>query len=187
MPDDDDRPFVQAVKAFFAACPRYYELPPGPHRPFPPKEPFPSEADLALLAALTAEQPPSPDDVMAARNSLTRHQAYDLQIFACRMAILAARRAEPAVLRSGTFAMVLDDDRVDRRDVMVHLSIIEDCAKRVGTDLEPLVRDALALASKRRSSTISNYLSLPPERRGLRFSGYAAEGSGENLLYGRWP
>jgi len=162
-----------------------YDLPGGA---FPSKYPFPSEAELALLAALAGDKPPEQEDVIAVRGSLTRRQAYDLLIFACRTAILGARRGDRSVLRAGTYALVLDDDELDHRDVLVRLSIVEDCAKRVGGDLEAVMRDALPLASKHRHATIVNgYMSRPAHMRGLGVMGLAALGRGDQLTYERWP
>ena len=63
--------------------------------------------------------------------------------------------------------MVIDDDLVDYRGTLIALALIEDCAFRLGTDLESVMRGAMAVASESRRETVNEYLSRVPGLRGI--------------------
>ncbi|HWE92735.1 MAG TPA: hypothetical protein VG269_02070 [Tepidisphaeraceae bacterium] len=145
---------------------------------------IPTSAELSLIRIFETLVLRSRDDVTAIAGELSTHQAYVLATFSVRMAIFAARTNALLELHASTFGMVIDDNLLDWRDVLVALSVIEDCAVRIGTDLSSIMQGAINVASDRRRYTIvSDYLSRSPEMRGIKVMGIEALGSGEKLRY----
>jgi hypothetical protein len=145
---------------------------------------IPTPAELSLVRAFEASPPRSREDLIPIARRLNLHKAYVLGAFALRMAVLAARSDAIRVLRSGIFGLVIDDDLIDYRDVLVVLSAIEDCSHRLGTDLKTVVEGAASVATERRYNTIVNdYLARPPGLRGLQIMRIEALGDGDKLEY----
>ena len=144
---------------------------------------IPMPAELALLGAIERSVPVAAEEVASIRSGLTLWQGYLLLCFALRMGVYAVHTNNRAALYAGTFGLVADGDLVDWKDVLIYLSIVEDCASRLGTDLESAVRPHIHLASEERRETIAEYVSREPEMRGLGVMRVAVSGSGSTLAY----
>ena len=99
------------------------------------------------------------------------------------MAILAARKRAVHILSASIFGIIVDDNLVDWRDTLVALLVIEDCAIRLGTELDLVVQDAARVASERRRSIIAGYLARPAEMRRIKVMRIEAIGDGDRLEY----
>lgn len=145
---------------------------------------IPMTAELALLNTIERSNPISHKEVQSIRARLNYVDECHLVTFAVRMAILAARTNTISDIRSGTLGLVIDNGIVDGREILIQLSIVEDCALRLGTDLESIVRPHIHLATeKRRETIVDGYLSRTPGMRGLKIMGVAVSGHGSNLKY----
>src|SRR5262245_45559660 len=98
--------------------------------------PIPQPVERSLLEVLERNQPIDSSTVSASCFEFSTGQADDLVIFSVRMAIYAARASLAHVLRAGMIGLVLDDNVLDERDLLSALSIIEDCASRIGADMQ---------------------------------------------------
>ena len=145
---------------------------------------IPMNSELALLNTIERSNPLSHEELHSIRAELNYLDEFHLVTFAVRMAIFAARTNAISTIRSGALGLVLDNGFVDPREILIQLSIVEDCARRLGTDLESVVRPHIHLATERRRGTIiDGYLSRTPGMRGLKITGVAVSGDGSDLKY----
>lgn len=143
--------------------------------------------ELDLLQAVHSAGPLSEGMVAQLGQEVDLAQSYLLLDFAVRSAIYAVRAGSPRALHNGAFALVLDRDLLDYRDVLVALSVIEDCALRLGSDLKSSITPVLGIATEKRRDTIMGYLGRPPELRGLGVMGMVVSGEGPMLTYSMRP
>lgn len=148
---------------------------------------MPTEAEVRLSEAIKRSAPISEQEVLLVRSRLDLEQAYFLVNFARRMAVYGARINDVDVLTRCTLGFVLDENLVEWRDILIDLSILEDCAVRLGADTEAVLEASLRFASDKRRETIRGYCSRPPEMRGLKVMRVAVTGSGHELTYARFP
>jgi hypothetical protein len=148
---------------------------------------IPTTEELALLRAFENFPPALRNELAPIAKTLTLRQADLLSAFTVRMATFAVRKNAIHVLRIGTLPLVVDDNLLDWRNVLMVLSIIDDSALRLGTDLESVIQDAIALASDRRRTTINEYLLRPPAFRGIKVMGIEALGNGDQFRYKKKP
>lgn len=168
----------QQIADFFRSRPSGCDFPTGGIIEIP----LPSEQ--ALLEAIEQSAPLGEAELLPFRKNLTIRDTYSLLIFAVRMAILAARTGAPGIFRAGLLGVVVDDEVADWRDVLTALSIIEDCASRIGLDFRSELEKALELATEGRRKTIhEGYLSRSPEMRTTRIMGFVPSGEGKSLRY----
>lgn len=173
-----DNPLPSAVRQFLASCPPSYHFPTGG------SSPIPSGDELLLLEALKSRRPTQRADLKPIADQIDPGAAYSLVIFAVRMAIHSARQRESSALLAALPALVVDDDFVDYRDLLGALSIIEDCAARIGLDASAVFEQVAGLASPRRSGTIRNgYLARTPDMRIPAVMGFRAVEDKDGLQY----
>ncbi|GEM_PF-6160229 len=182
MSDDVSKVLGEAIDAFLETVPptiRYYAMGGDVE--------IPTAAELALLHVFETSPPRSRADLTDIASKLTMDQAYTLPAFSLRMAIYAVRTNAIQALRAGTFGLVIDNDLKDWRDVLLSLSIVEDCASRLGTDLHSVMQNAIKVATDQRRDTINAYISRPPDWRGLGIMRVEAFGDGPTLRYKHHP
>lgn len=148
---------------------------------------MPIAAEVRLCEAIQRSIPISEQEVIKVRSRIDLEQAYFLVNFARRMAVYAARINEVGILKRCTLGFVFDENLVEWRDILMDLSIVEDCAVRLGTDIQEAFAENLRFASDKRRETITGYCSRPPEMRGLKVMRVAVSGSGHELTYTRIP
>jgi hypothetical protein len=170
-----------AVQAFLAASPD------EPQEPKPGCDVVSSPEELDLLRAFqqTVDRADELSEKAVAEvgRQIGVGQAYLLAGFAFRCALQGARTGSCRILRGGMLGLVLDRDQLDWRDVLVELSIIEDCSVRIGSDLRGSLEHVLRFATEKRRQTMVGYLNSPPQFRGLGVMGMVAVGSGSTLSY----
>lgn len=148
---------------------------------------IPMPAEFRLCETLKRSVPISEKEVIEVRSWLDLEQAYFLVNFARRMAVFAARTNAVEILSRCALGFVLDDALVEWRDILIDLSIVEDCAIRLGSDLEAAMAECLRYASDKRRETIIGYFSRPTEMRGLVVMRVEVSGAGHELTYTRMP
>jgi len=149
---------------------------------------IPTSAEMSLVRVFEALFPRCRDDLAPIARGLNVDQSYRVAAFSVRVATLAARTNAIHLLRAGTLGLVVDDNLVDYRDVLMGLSVVDDCTSRLGADLGFVMQDAISVASDRRRDTIvREYLSRLPAWRGIGPMGVEAFGEGETLTYKAKP
>jgi hypothetical protein len=144
---------------------------------------IPTAFERALLNLFEKAPPHSREELVPIAHRLTQRQAYLLGAFSVRMATLAVRTKDIKMLCAGTFGLVIDDNLLDWRDVLLGLSVIEDSACRLGADLGIIIVDALHIASIQRRQTITEYLARDPTMRGIKVMRIEALGDGDTFRY----
>jgi len=180
MATDSTNTLSDEVRAFLEAVSKT-----KPYRMIASGE-MPSEAEVRLFEAIKCV-PVSEQEMTKVRSWLNMEQAYFLVNFARRMAVYAARIGDVAILKRCVLGFVFDENLVEWRDILMDLSIVEDCAVRLGADLDTALKANLQFASDKRRETINGYCSRPPEMRGLKVMRIAVSGSGHELTYTRMP
>jgi hypothetical protein len=153
-----------------------YKAPFGgtPHIPLPE----------ALLEVLPAIVELSREDLEAMRAKVGRREARILDTFVMRMAILAVRRADPEIIKKSIVGLFLDNDVLDYRDVLTTVSIVNDCASRVGIDPREVIARFQAIANAHRWSTIiDGFFSRTPEMKKPETMGYKAIDGPDGIEY----
>lgn len=154
---------------------------------YPAAHEEPRPAELDLLSFLGQYGRVSSDEIEPVRQDTALYEAYAFLQFSCRMAIFAARHSDVDVLQTAQIDLVIDNKDVDYREVLILLSIIEDCAIRLGTPLKAVLEEFIPLAVPARQSTIRGYLQRPTAMRGPECMGVAVTGAGGTLSYRRLP
>lgn len=175
-----------AIVAFLKGIPpkaTYLAMLKRPESWGPPALEIPTPSELSLLHALEASFPKSRDELAGVAGKFTFGDAYIMWAFSVRMAIYAARTGKPEVFRIGSLGIVIDNDQIDSRDGSTALPILEDCAKRLNSDLASLMSDSLKLATQTRREIFEYYLTRPPEQRTLEASRIELLGTGDKLAY----
>jgi hypothetical protein len=120
---------------------------------------IPTAAERMLLQTFAMAPPRTRDDLRATAGRLKLREANLLAGFAIRSAAFAVQCKDSTVLCAAAFGLVVDDNLLDLSDVVGGLSIFEDCAFRLGTDLQSVLSSALRAASDVRRQTMVEYLS----------------------------
>ena len=150
---------------------------------FGDKPDVPTDAELELLAAFGKSQPITAADVQSLHGRLNEVDPNRLIGFSLRMAIYGVRTNNPSALVHGVqlLAFEREGSMTDPRDMPRGLVIIEMCARRLGIDLLPLLREVTVLVSPGRRQIFERYMGLPPKERLPEAHGFAASGSGSSF------
>lgn len=145
---------------------------------------IPTIPERELLAALRALDPISDGAIDGIRAQLGTRDAYAMVTFAVRMAVHAARIQDGATLKAALAGLVMDDGIVDWRDILVALSIVEDCAQRTEVQFDSAIREVAKLASaQRRSTIVDGYLTRSPDMRRVEVMGFEAVDTGNEPTF----
>ena len=168
--------FTKAIEELLATYPSDGFFPMG-------DDPIPTGAESRIHEWIADAPLITRDQIASVRSGLTRNQAYNLVGFSLRSLVRFAREQNPERMPSVLFALVVDDDLVDWRDMLGALSIAEDCLRRHDHSFSELITALRPLASERRQSTIDGYLSRSAEMRSPEVMGFSASGNEEEFTY----
>jgi len=105
------------------------------------------------------------------RNSISMEEFYTLLNFARRASVFALRERKPERLAEGLTAVAMvEQERVDFRDMLWALSLLHHAARRIGADPAKPFRDAARLAEPETSKLILGFLARPEREKDLRAS-----------------
>ena len=100
------------------------------------------------------------------------------------MATQALRKASPDRIKDGLAAVLLERERYDWRDNVIVLSLLNDAAKKIGTDPLMLFGDAARLAPNLPSSeTIREFPRRKPEDLAIEAMGYRISMASDGVQY----
>ncbi len=161
--------FIENINAFLKSCPSTYDYPLGGDTQIPtPEEKILVElffGNLSIEASL----------VEIIRKSLSRKDAYSLLVFSLRMGVLSVERNDKRFLQAAFWGLFADDDLLDWRDVLVSLSILEDCLSRINGEITDLIHKNIELATeKRRKTMLDGYLRRSLNMRHVEAMGFKA-------------
>lgn len=177
-----DSPLLLATRRFLTSCPASYDFPTGGNWPIP------SDGELTFLEVLSSHRPKQRADLLPIADQLTIADSYSLVIYSVRMSVYSARLMEPTPLLTALPALVIDDNSVDWRDILMILSIIEDCASRLRLNASIVLEEVAKIASPVRSHTICDgYLSRAASMRTVHVMGFDTIEDQNGLQYVRRP
>lgn len=91
-------------------------------------------------------------------SSLARDETGLLFGIALGSAIDAVRQNQPAFLRDGLLALLIEDRREDYRQTVIHLCLLNHSANRIGVDLRCIYNQLRLWASREMASLVENWL-----------------------------
>ena len=107
-----------------------------------------------------------------------------LLTYAVRMSTQALRKASPDRIKDGLAAVLLEGERADWRENVIVLSLLNDAAKKIGTDLLPLFEDAARMAPDLPSSqTVREFPRRKPEDLAIEAMGYRISMASDGVQY----
>ena len=169
---------VDSLTTFADSCGHEYEFPCGGDVPIP------ADTETALAAAFRDAPPSRAEDYSELRSSLSFRNCYACVTFGVRMAILAVRTDDIALLKVAMYGLILDNGQMDYRDMLGALAIVEECANRLGQDFTTevsAVYDLIEDADVR--ATLDGYLSRSPEMRDVEVMGFTVIDQEEGLCF----
>jgi len=105
------------------------------------------------------------------RHSISMDQFYTLINFAKRSAVFGVREAKADLVADGLTAIaMIEQERVDFRDVLWCLGLLYHAANKAGGDADKMFRDAAALAEPEVAEFFVNFVEQTPDYRDLRKS-----------------
>jgi len=133
----------------------------------------PREAPLdSALAELTREFAKANERTRATiRDSISMEEFYTLLAFSQRAAVFALRERSIGRVTNGLTAIaMIEAERVDWRDILVALSLLNHAAERIGSDADRLLREAGRLSEPEVARLIDGFIARSPKEKGLRES-----------------
>ncbi len=125
---------------------------------------------------------------VAIRSSISMHGFYTLMTFARRSAVFAMRGRKTEIVGDGLIAVaMINEERVDFRDILMCLSLLYHAANRAGGDADKIFRHAAILAEPKVAKQIVGFAEQTSEYRNLRLSwGFDEVETAKGLGFIRW-
>ncbi len=126
----------------------------------------------SALAELTREFAKADARIRATiRGSISMDEFYRLLTFSQRAAVFALRERSIGWVTNGLTAIaMIEAERVDFRDILVALSLLNHAAERIGEDANRLFREASRLAEPEVARLIEEFITWSPKEKSLRSS-----------------
>lgn len=134
-------------------------------------DPAPNSLDDALREITGRYATSDPQQRAALRDSIDMDGFYTLMTFGRRSAVFAMREKKVEIARHGLTAIaMIDQQRVDFRDILMCLSLLYHAANRVGADADKMFREAALLAEPEVGKQIVGFAEQTSDYRSLRRS-----------------
>jgi hypothetical protein len=105
-------------------------------------------------------------------DAMSTDDFYDLWTLARREAVFAMRGRSPERLVSAMNAIaIVDSTRIDYRDVLVALPLLDYVARKTGADPDPMLLAASVIAVPEMRSMIENFVKAPAKNKSLESAG----------------
>ena len=132
-------------------------------------DPTPSPLDDVLREVVRKYAATEPKQRAVMRESISMDGFYTLMTFASRSAVFAIRERKVEFVRDGLTAIaMIDQERVDFRDIPTNLPLLYHAATRIGADADGMFRQIGRLSETAVGEWIVRFAEWPPERRSLR-------------------
>jgi len=134
-------------------------------------DPAPNALDDTLREVVQRYAKNDSQERAAIRSSIGMDGFYTLMTFARRSAVFAIREKKAEIARDGLVAVsMINQERVDFRDILMCLSLLYHAANRAGADADKMFRQAAVLAEPEVGKQIVNFVERSPDGRDLRIS-----------------
>ena len=132
-------------------------------------DPAPSSLDDALREVVQKYAASEPQQRAAIRDSISMDGFYTLMTFSRRCAVFAMRERNVEIAREGLTAVaMIDEERVDFRDIPACLYLLYHAASRIGADAGGMFRQVGVLSDSDVGKQIVRFVEQTPDRRSLR-------------------
>lgn len=147
--------------------------------------PLPSPLDDEITTLARAYVQADESERAVVRKLLPADSSTALLAFAERMAVLAVRIGEPIRVRDGLVAIAMENCRLDPREDILVLSLLNHSAAKLGADPVRLFDDVASLAEGRTSELLMSFPRRENELRDIAAMGYTEEASADGFVYRR--
>jgi hypothetical protein len=134
-------------------------------------DPAPNSLDDALREIAGRYASSDPQQRAAIRQSINMDGFYTLMTFGQRSAVFAMRERNADIARDGLIAVaMINQERVDFRDILMCLSFLYHAASRVGANADAMFRQTATLAEPGVGKQMVGFVEQTPTYRNLRSS-----------------
>jgi hypothetical protein len=112
-------------------------------------------------------------------------QAFGLMAYAERMAILAVRNRSPDLLKNGLLALVLEGFKLDARENIMRLALLDHSALKIGMNPEQLFEEAARSATGEAIQHLREFAGRSVEDKSIESMGYSEETTADGFGYSR--
>ena len=145
-------------------------------------DPAPSSLDDALREVVRRYAASEPEQRVAIRDSISMDGFYTLMTFADRSAVFTMRERKVEIARDGLTAVaMIDQERVDFRDIPARLYLLYHAAKRIGADADRMFRQVGMLSESDVGKQIVQFVEQTSDRRSLRSGLFVEVETGKGL------
>lgn len=168
----------RAVARFINTCGCDYEFPSGG------RIELLNESESALFAILQSDELSTADKINIMSDGLDWSNCYSIVILGVRLAILGVRTTNITAYRCGILAFVAGGPKIDWRDLLGVLAILENCADRLDVSFQIESEKVLGLTNDAKMhSIVGGYFSRPDEMRSVDVMGFIAVGGAHDLTF----
>lgn len=122
---------------------------------------------------LDYEQNPAHRDAIL--GAVTRSQSEHFYQYAYYAAIYAVRLDDPETLKRGVLALAIENNRLDYRDVMGLLSLLNHSAARLGVQPDSVFSEVMPLAPTQFANMLKGFIQRSGDDRAIRGFGFHEE------------
>lgn len=145
----------------------------------------PSTIDTTVKQLIDRYSALAPADREAFLTPFSMDQSFTLLLFAIRMAMLAVREHSTQRIVDGLMALVIEDCRLDWREVLIVCSLLNHSAQLIGADATALFDRAAGMASPTTAEHLRGFVRRDPGLQRVESFGWRASGSGAGFRYER--
>ena len=147
------------------------------------KLPLPLDAEVRLSNAWEAFEALSEEECKAVRAGIVLEVAARLLTYGMRMAMYAVRTAKVEHIEHGLMGLVMDEDLLDDRFVLMIASVLYDAAVRIGVNPADLFQRTVRFATTNRSDLLLGYLAGPDYMKSVNSMGFEIVGTPKEFVY----
>lgn len=144
---------------------------------------LPCARDVELDAFVEQLRGEGPAAVRRALAGVSEKGRAVLRAYAERMASLALRRRDPALLVRAAVALVVGGLDSNEPEALMVMSLVDDAARRLGVELADLFEEAANVAGHPGAVNLAMWLMRKPEDRSIASMGFAAGADGGGFRY----
>lgn len=147
--------------------------------------PIPCELDNKITAMLDLYKSGSLGTRLEIAAKISSKQTWGLLAYAERMAILSVRAKSRKFLENALLALVIEGFRVDVRENILMLSLINNSAIKIGVDAKQLFESAIGNVEPEIAQRIREFIGRPIENKSIQSMGYSEAMTSDGFSYVR--
>ena len=144
---------------------------------------LPCELDVAVTSVVDDYIAGTESERATVRAAFDTGQSFGWLVYAERMASLALRTMSRLVLLQGLVALIIEGFRLDARENIPILSLLNRSAEKMGIDPSVLFNEATRLAPEPTATQFKKFSDRSPDQKSINAMGYQELESEGGLLY----